>query len=578
VPPETIPDLLSARARASPDAPAFLSAGAAGTWQPVTWREFAADVDRLSGALHRAGVTLGTRVGIVARTSVDWERAQMAALAVGALVVGIDPNYPAETLARVLESTAPEVLFVDDEATVARLPPAAHARLVLAFRGADGGVARSLAAFTGDGHRNEPPEQRPVGDTDAIVAFSSGTTEFPKPIVYTHRQVLLAVEAILASFAEIDGSSRLACWLPLANLFQRIINFCAMARGASSYVVPDPREVVEHLGTIRPHVFIGVPRFFEKVQAGIAERIGGDGWFMAAVAHWAIDQGRMGASGKRSGVFERLRFGLADRAVLRRVRAVFGGEARYLISGSAPMPVWLLEWFDAIGLPVFEAYGISECIVPIAMNRPGARRLGTVGQPMATNDVRLGADGEVLVRGPGVFKGYMGSGSGSRPNADGFWATGDLGEVTPEGYLRLTGRKSDTFKTSGGRWVVPARVEASLRRTPYVEHAVVLRAGADAVVAIINVDLARLRGAPAAPEVALSAAERERVVRDAAAALADVPAHARPTGFLVVTTPFSTTAGDLTTNLKLRRAAIAARFAPDLERLLAIPAPAVLVA
>jgi long-chain acyl-CoA synthetase len=549
-PPGTIPALLAARVRATPGAPAFLTHAEPDAWAPVTWAAFAAEVERLAGALHGAGVGRGTRVAILGRTSVEWERAQAAALRLGAVVIGIDPNYPDDTLAHVLDTTAPEVLFVDDEATRVRVPAATVSRLRLTRPLRDGGepTGSALAA------------ESPAPEDDAIVTLSSGTTGAPKPIVYTHAQVCLAVDAILAAFPGIEAGSRLACWLPLANLFQRVINFCATARGASSYVVADPREIVRHLPAINPHVFIGVPRFFEKVQAGVDERL------RSAVARWAIECGRRRTAG--AGPPGRLRFAIADRLVLSRVRRVFGTDIQCLISGSAPMPEWLLEWYDAVGLPVYEAYGVSENIVPVAMNRPGARRLGTVGGPMPQNELRLAADGEVRVRGAGVFRGYLGQADGPRPDAEGFWATGDLGELSADGYLRLTGRKADAFKTAAGRWIVPAAIEARLSRATYVEYAVIVRASTGVPVAILNVDPSKLGGAMPA----------DRIVGDAAAALADLPAHSRPAGFVIVTTPFSIAAGDLTTNLKLRRAAIAARLGREVERLLVLPAPAVLVA
>jgi long-chain acyl-CoA synthetase len=550
-PASTIPSLLAARVRETPDQPAFLTRAESGAWQSIPWAAFAGGVERLAGALHGIGVGRGTRVAILARTSVEWERAQAAALRLGAVVIGIDPNYPDDTLLHVLAATTPEVLFVDDDRAVARLPGAVRARLRVVRRLRDEAGARGAL-----------PSDRPAEDDAAIVTFSSGTTGAPKPIVYTHGQVRLAVDAILDAFPDIGGGSRLACWLPLANLFQRVINFCALARGASSYVVEDPRDIVQHLAAINPHVFIGVPRFFQKVQAGVDERL------RSGVARWALDCGRKRAAGTPGNLAERVRFAAADRLVLHRVRRVFGHSVRYLISGSAPMPVWLLEWFDAVGLPVYEAYGVSENIVPVAMNRPAARRLGTVGKPMPQNEIRLAADGEVRVRGAGLFHGYLGQVDGPRPDTEGFWATGDVGELSADGFLRLIGRKSDAFKTAGGRWVVPGEIESRLSRAPYVEYALVVRSGDGAPVAVLNVDAAKLGGAVAA----------DRIAGDAAAALGDLPTHARPTGFVVVTAPFSIAAGDLTTNLKPRRAAIAERLRPQLDRLSELAAPAVVVA
>jgi len=348
----------------------------------------------------------------------------------------------------------------------------------------------------------------------------------------------------------------LLCWLPLANLFQRIINFCAVARGATSYVVADPRDVMLHLQSASPHVFIGVPRFFEKVQAGIEDRLSARPALTRTVARWALALARWRERG--------IGRWLAELLALRQLRAVFGKNARYLISGSAPMPPALLEWFEAIGLPVFEAYGVSEDIVPVAMNRPGVRRLGTVGKPTPANEVRLGPDGEVLVRGEGVFSGYLGATS-PRPDGEGFWATGDLGEFTPDGFLRLRGRKSESFKTSGGQWIVAGTVETLLRQILYVEYAVLVGSSEHALAAILNIDLARLRGNASSSE--LSFDERTRIARDATDALAVVPRHSRPAALLVVTNAFSVAGGELTTNLKLRRTLVIEKFKPQLALL-----------
>lgn len=573
--PETIPELLASRVRATPDQPAFFMLQER-AWRPITWSAFAGRVEQLATALHQAGFGRGTRAAIVARTCIEWEAAQMAALRVGATVIGVDPSYPSETLAQVLESTRPELLFVEDTATLARLPGSARegVRLAVRMRGEalDGpSTAPRLADLLERGRSAGgalPPAPAP-GDT-AIVVFSSGTTGSPKAIAYTHRQVLLAVGAIVDAFPDIGAGSRLACWLPLANLFQRIINLCGVARGAVSYVIEDPREIVTHLPAVSPHVFIGVPRFFEKVCSGIEDRVATAPAPARALARWALGVGQRGATVRpdnRSGL-RRARTGrtlitdgaiwwLADRLVLRRLRAVCGGNVRYLISGSAPMPQPLLEWFEAIGLPVCEAYGVSENILPVAMNRPGARRLGTVGKPMPGNDVKLGPDGEVLVRGAGVFSGYLGANL-PRLDAQGFWATGDIGELTPDGYLRLQGRKSDGFKTAGGRWMVPGDVEARLRQVPYVEHAVLVPSSAGVLVAILDIDLPRFRGESLSRELTLE--ERARIARDAGAALAAVPAYSRPGALLVVTTAFSIAGGELTTNLKPRRGFIADKF------------------
>ena len=578
----TLPELLRARAAATPAAPAFAIEAAPGTRRTVDWAEFAARVSALGAALQREGLRPGDRVGILAPSSFDWETAQAASLACGAVVAGLDPNYPDEQLDALVREIGLAVLFVDDAKVLARLKHvSAMPRLDVVFRSAPNEPPRgvlTLASLVGSPAEMVRSTVR-AGD-GAILTFSSGTTGKPKPIVYTHAQVREAIRAITGAFPDVDTNSRLLCWLPLANLFQRMINFCAVATGTVSYVIGDPREVMMHLPVARPHLLIGVPRFFERVHAGIMERVNAAPSLLRMSMHWAIHRGAVNAAARgragTQGLVGRAAWAVADFLWLRRLRAVFGGDIRHLVSGSAPMPRWLLEWFDAIGLPVYEAYGVSEDVVPVAMNRPDAHRLGTVGAPLPPNEVRLSDEGEILVRGPGVFNGYLGAADdSSRPDAAGFWSTGDLGVLDADGFLQVIGRKSDNFKTSTGRWVSPTRVEDCLGRLAYVLHAVVFGARRKVVAALLSVDEAALamhvkrnppkRGAETELDDIESAVLRADIVR----MCEGLAAHERPAAVLVSADPFTISGGELTTNLKVRRRAVESRFGTPIDRLFA---------
>jgi long-chain acyl-CoA synthetase len=418
-------------------------------------------------------------------------------------------------------------------------------------------------------------------DDEALVVFSSGTTGRPKPVPYTHRQVLAAVRSILDAYPDIAEGSHLLCWLPLATLFQRIVDFCGIERGATSYVISDPREVMRYLPRANPHLLIGVPRFYEKIHAGIGERIATASRPVSALAHWALETGARRARAARGvgvqSAFDHGAAKVADWLVLRRLRKMFGSNLHYLVSGSAPMPLWLLDWFDGIGLPVFEAYGVSENIVPVAMNRPGERRPATVGRPLAGQEVRLAEDNEILVRGPGVFHGYLATPGATAlgPDPLGFWATGDYGEFDADGFLRVMGRKSEVFKSSTGRWIAPADIEALLRRLPYVEHAMVLGAGRRFVVALVSIDSAKLgpattHGNMATRAAALPVQDADEVIRrDVLATTAALAPYQRPAGVLVTTRRFTIEGGELTANLKLRRSVVEMEFAVKIQGLLA---------
>jgi long-chain acyl-CoA synthetase len=254
-----------------------------------------------------------------------------------------------------------------------------------------------------------------------------------------------------------------------------------------------------------------------------------------------------------------------DRVVLRRLRRAFGGNLRYFVSGSAPMPRWLLEWFDALGLPVLEAYGASENIVPIALNRPGQRRLGSVGKPLAPNRVALAPDGEILVGGPGLGRPIPAEGAPAPGSDPSTLATGDYGALDDDGFLYVTGRKLDAFKSPGGIWIAPADIEARLRQIPCVEHAVLTSAEDRALVAILAIDRGVLRGAgvpagTARDSAALTPDEEATLRQRADAVLRGVPSHSRPTALVATLNGFSIAGGELTTNLKVRRRIVQEKY------------------
>jgi long-chain acyl-CoA synthetase len=578
-----VPDLLAGRVRDTPDLVAFYALDERDAWVPVSWRQYEERVTRIAVALCNLGLRRGHHAGILAPTSIEWEFAQMACLTLGISVVGVDINYPVEQRNEALRSVAIDVLFVQDEASAGSIPADVAARLTrfVTFETGSGHspcgtvsldeLIQDLARSAGGRARADAEP-----DDDALVVFSSGTTGRPKPISYTHRQVLAAVGSILEAYPDIAEGSHLLCWLPLANLFQRIVDLCGIQRGATSYVIGDPKEVMRYVRSANPHLLVGVPRFYEKLYAGICERIAKSPRPMSALANRVLAAGasRARAARERRGPFalNRRTAQVADRLVLRRLRRTFGSNLRYLVSGSAPMPLWLLDWFEGIGLPILEAYGISENIIPVAMNRPDARRPGTVGRPLAGQEVRLAEDNEILVRGPGVFRGYLSDQDEgpAGPDITGFWATADYGEFDSDGFLRLIGRKSEIFKLSTGRWIAPAGIEALLRRLPYVEHAMVLGAGHRLVVAILAVDSARLSagaqhhlGGPA--KRALARDPVEVVRRDVLAATAGLPPHERPAGMLVTASRLTIEGGELTSNLKLRRSAVEAKYAAAID-------------
>jgi len=571
----TLPDYYRERARRTPDLIAFRY-WLQDEWQGLTWLECLHRGQLLAGALVAAGLTPGMRLGILAPNDLPWELTQVAALMAGAVVVGLDPQDSAERLDEMLLAAGIGMLAVADSANFLRLPAESRANLrgVICFsdEAAPAGVTQAwwrwsaLLASSG-----AAPVQGLNANAPALIVFTSGSTGHPRGIVYTHAQCAVAVDAILNAFPQIHPDDRLVCWLPLSGLFQRVINFCAVAAGAQSWLLSEPRRLLQILPIARPHWLIGVPRFYEKLAGGLALAGREGSPQQQRLVAWAVDVGTRVAASKRAGQATgaclRCQHWAADWLVLRRLRAVVGGEVRAMLSGSAPCAVAVLEQLQALGLPVLEAYGLSENIVPVALNRMDESRVGTVGRVLAPNELSIAADGEILVRGPGVFHGYLNAASATPAvDAEGFLHTGDLGQLDAQGYLRIAGRKSEIFKTSTGRKIAPVLLESVLQALPGVDHAVVFGAGRKAPVALLTL------ADPPAENLTNAAAFRQLAERLAAAVpatLAALPGYSHPAGLLVSLTPLTVANQSLTPSLKLRRWALAARYQPPLDRLYA---------
>ncbi|MBR9980683.1 MAG: AMP-binding protein [Desulfatitalea sp.] len=566
---ETIPALLAARVRATPAAVAFMEKDADGRWRSTCWGAFGAAVSDLARRLRSIGLGPGDSVAILMPNSVMWETVQHAVYRLGGVVIGLDLNDSPVRVAEIFGRCAPTALFVDRTERLRQLSSTSLKGLRVIIAGqidqgapvpAGGGffVLNNLPAA------NDAALPATVeGTATATVLFTSGTTGRPKAFSYEHRQVAAAVRAIVHHFGQLPEQAHTACWLPLANPFQRIINFCALAMNWKAFMVPVPATIMTQVPQIAPHVFAAVPRFFEKVMDGIHREITGMPAVRRMPAQWAL---RIAAAyrttvsaGRRPAGCLRLLHRMADRLVLRRIREVMGPHLRYGISGSAAMPAALVRAFDALGWPILEAYGISENIVPMAMNVPGAIRPGSVGRPMAENTLRVAPDGEILVKGIGVS-------SEAGPLTDeGFLKTGDLGILDDEGFLWLTGRKNDLFKLSTGRKVSPAAIEEALGGIDGVEFAVATGQDRRYVVALLNMDPARWCLLNQRQNGLQGALGHLRLM--ARQACAHLPAYCRPVDIAVVQDPFTTRTGELTTNMKLRRDHVLAKYTDVIEAL-----------
>ena len=564
--PDTLTARLRERARRQPEAPAYLSRAAdEDAWRVLNWQEVLAKVERLASEFARLGLQPGDRVAIMLPTCPTWELCHHAALAAGAVVVGLDRHDADQNLQHILTLVEPRMIIAQTSADTARLTTLwSGAEIVVVDDGSDADPRQQVLAELFAAPARHLLALTPRPEDMATIVFTSGSTGKPKGIAYSHHQVILAIDGLLERFPTVRGDARMVCWLPLANLFQRILNLFALSCGARSYFVDRPEDVLRLAPDIRPTLFVAVPRFFEKLHQGILARVNQQPCVLRALVHAAWNIGCRQAAATRKGTPAPLWVRMLtppSRHLLARVRSLMGPDLRFMVSGSAALPKWLLERFHGLGWLVLEAYGISENVMPVAINQVDGYRFGSVGRPLPGNELRFADDGELLLRGLGVFHGYHREPTPPDTlDMEGFLHTGDFARLDGDGYLWLEGRKSEIFKTSTGRRIAPVPLETALKQIADVDHAVIVGRDRPFPIALLTLVPESSRA------TALDAATtRASIARDVTASCAHFPEYQHPGALVVPRTPLSVTSGDLTANLKLRRREIEARFAPEID-------------
>ena len=485
----------------------------------------------------------------------------------GVVVVGLDAHDLPERLAVMIEQADITAFAVSDARVLSQVGDSrlnrCHVLLALGWV-ADARQAlrgwRTWEAFESAATITELRPEAPTTDDAATIIFTSGTTGAPKGIAYRNGQVCLAIEAIRDAFSFVGSDGRLLCWLPLSNLFQRMVSLAGLRQGAATYLLADPRRVMQVVAQVSPDIFVGVPRFYEKLYDGLRDNIATMPPLKRNLVSLAWEIGRRHTRNKRerrqSPLWLILVHAAANRLILRNVRSVMGTRLHCMVTGSAPTPRVLLEEFHALGWLVLEAYGLTENVMPMAMNRPDDFRFGSVGRPLLANKIVLADAGAIKVRGPGLFESYIGEEQSSPRDAKNFYNTGDLGSLDDDGFLYLFGRSDDQIKTSTGRRISPADAEAQLQSVRGVDHAVLIGRGRKFLVALCTVS-----------EAPLNAHVRASIERSLRAQVLKINEGQRPVGIALIEQAFSVERGELTPNLKVRRSAIEQRYIEQIDKL-----------
>lgn len=460
-----------------------------GVWHPIATAEFCRRVRDLGLGLRRLGVARGDRVALLSENRPEWTASDHAILAIGAVTVPVYPTLVAEQVAHILKDSGASAVIVSSPDQLEKMravrgglpalrqvvvmdagagpPPAAHSWHDVA----DSGAAEPDAAFAA-----EVAAVRP--DDLASIIYTSGTTGAPKGVMLTHANLVANVAASceVIPFARQDVCLSI---LPLSHVYERVVEFCYLYRGATIAYAESMDEVARNFQEVRPTIACGVPRLFEKIHkrmldAGAAlPRPRRDIFFRALDI--ARRFGALAGAGRRPGPLLRGAHALAERLVFRTLRERLGGRLRMFISGGAPLQREIAEILYGAGILVLEGYGMTETGTVVAVNRPDALRLGTVGPPIPGVEVRTADDGEILVRGPSIMKGYWNNEAATREVLrDGWLRTGDIGRIDPDGFLAITDRKKELLKTSGGKMIAPQPIENALRSDPLIAQAVVV--------------------------------------------------------------------------------------------------------
>ena len=584
--PLTIPALFQQTAGRRPEAPAlFFKAGDG--WAPISWTEYSRAVGRLGNALLAEGLRSKDRVAVWAANRPEWQIADLAILHAGLVTVAIYQSLAAEQVKYLLAHSESRVLILEDRGLLEQvagmrgeLPALKRVILINGDSSEEWVTTWTEALRRGEEFGKSRPGllasrwQALKPDDTASLIYTSGTTGQPKAAILTHQNLTWTAAATLECFRG-DPDDRVVSYLPLAHVLERVVSHLRqLITGCCVYFCPRIDKVMEVVPEVHPTYFTSVPRLWEKIYMGVREKMDEVHGPRRVIRDWAL---RLGV--RRTQAYEQGRplsgwsswqYGLADRLVFAPIRKRLGFDQLLIcISGSAAISPQILRFFYGLGIEILEGYGLTETTAPATFNRPGKARFGTVGQPLPGVEVRLAPDGEILVKGGNVFGGYFKDERASREALeDGWLRTGDIGELDKDGYLKITDRKKDLFKTSGGKYIAPGAVETQLRNHRGIAQAVVLGDGRPFVAALITLDreVPQAKGGPDDPQARRLV---EETINDVNRGLSH-PEQIKK--WKILDANFAV-GDELTPTMKVRRKQIAEKYGSEIEALYAEKRP-----
>ena len=550
-------------------------------WLSISSQQLQQRVSGVARALRGWGIGNGDRVAILSENRPEWTIADFACLLLGAVTVPIYATLTPEQIAYVLRDAGVRVLFVSSAAQLRKILAVVDqspVERIVIMDSAEAPHAISMADLMADvgpgrDEQLEATGRAIVADDLATIIYTSGTTGTPKGVMLTHGNMASNLVSLMGF--EIKPNQVSLSFLPLSHVTARHVDYAMLYNGVTLAYVPFMEHLPQALLEVRPTIFVGVPRVYEKIHSQVDRQT--DALPKNLIYRWALSVGRDHRVEVLAGRTPKSRnWKLANRWVFSKVRAGIGGRAELFISGGAPLGRELAKWYADIGIRIHEGYGLTETSPVIAVNTPSAHKLGTVGKPLPNVEVKIAADGEILVRGPSVFKGYW-----KKPEetenafVDGWFKTGDIGNLDAEGFLSVTDRKKDLIKTSGGKFIAPQPIENSLKHHAFVAEAVVLGDKRKFPAVLISPNFPLLEDWAQTNKATFSSREHlvslpevqvlfEKIVENVNQDLAQFEKLKK---VLLVADEFTAEDGSLTASMKMRRRVVEERYREEIEEM-----------
>jgi long-chain acyl-CoA synthetase len=562
-----------------------------GAYAPISYDSLAEDCRHFAAYLKKRGIEPGDRVAILSENRPGWYLSDMAILSLGATNVPLYPSLPPNQIEYILNNCGAKGIIVSNMLQLGKIlsiwPKLPELNMVIVMNRleepvedvidlgqakAEGIKILQAAPWLFDGIKSKP-------DDVATIIYTSGTTGLPKGVMLTHRNLCENVKSC-STVIRLDETDSSLSFLPLSHAYERTGGYYLLfACGARIYLAESIETISLNMSEAKPTIIFTVPRLFDRIKASILKSVTSEGGVKEKIFFWAVSTGdkyyKQLAAGKVSPLLA-VQHSLADKLVYSKIRKKFGGRLRYFVSGGAALPQKTGEFFQSIGITIMEGFGLTETSPVTHVNRPEKVKFGTVGPPVKNVEVKIAPDGEIMLKGPNIMKGYWKDEEATAEVIkDGWFYTGDIGVIDADGYLKITDRKKHIIVTSGGKNIAPLPIENLILDSPYVDQVMIIGEKRPFLIALIVPDFVKLRDFSAEHQIK-TANTKELIATKEVMQIYDkllksisrqLATHEKVRKFLLVDEPFSIENGMMTPTLKLKRKEIISKYNTEIDNL-----------